>query len=129
MLDYRFVDDAHAARRNRAHREFLLSGHAELAHEKHVERRSERARYLERDGHAAARQREHKHVRAARVLRHARRQTPARVYPVTKKHRCLEAVSGQLSAFSFKSLACFATTLRSLRLNKSYLTAKHAGVV
>src|SRR5262249_58562099 len=50
------VERAHGAGRDGAHRQLLVAGHAQLAHEKHVERRTERAGHLVRHGYPASRQ-------------------------------------------------------------------------
>src|SRR5439155_26364087 len=47
---------------DRPHRVFLVTRHAKLSHNEHVERRAELAGELEGDRHAAPRQAEHHHV-------------------------------------------------------------------
>jgi hypothetical protein len=60
----RFVEDAHAAAADGTHGELGMTGHAQLAHDEHIERRAELARHLRGDGHATARKTEHDHVGA-----------------------------------------------------------------
>ena len=73
------VEDAHAAGGDRAHGQLLVAGHAELAHEEHVERRVQRPGDLVADRHAAARQPEHDDVVAAGVVAQPLGQQPAGV--------------------------------------------------
>ena len=56
------VVDGHAAERHCAERQLGIESRAELAHDDHIERRTERRGDFERNGHAAARQAEHDHV-------------------------------------------------------------------
>src|SRR5690606_2606823 len=56
----------HVAARDGAHGQFLVAGHAQLAHEEDVERGSELLRHLISHGHAPAREREDHHVGTAR---------------------------------------------------------------
>jgi hypothetical protein len=78
-LDELLAEHARAARGDRAERELLVPGDAELAHEEDVERRGQRTRDLEGDRHPAARQRQHDDVVAPRVLAQALREQPARL--------------------------------------------------
>jgi len=78
------VQHAHAARGDGAHRQLLVAGNAQLAHEEDVERRAERLGHLGRDGHAAARQREHQHVRSVGVRPELRGEQATRVATIPK---------------------------------------------
>jgi hypothetical protein len=81
-LDHRLVEHADAAGRDRAERMLLVPGHPELAHQEHVERRTQLPSDLVRDRHAAPRQPEHDDVVAPRVAAQALREHPAGVPPV-----------------------------------------------
>ena len=80
-VDDLVVHQANAAARDRAHRELLVSGHAELADDEHVERHAERPRHLARDGHTAARQGQHDHVVAIAVAGQTSQPTARRLRP------------------------------------------------
>jgi hypothetical protein len=62
------ADDHDAAFGDRAHGQFGMARHAELADETDVERRRETRRHFGRDGHAAARQRQHDDIGSTGVL-------------------------------------------------------------
>jgi hypothetical protein len=55
MMHELVIEYTHAACRNSAHRQLLVSGDAQLAHDKNVERGVKRAGDFIRDRHAAAR--------------------------------------------------------------------------
>jgi hypothetical protein len=57
-LDDLVVEQAHAAARDSPHRQLLIAGDAEFAHEKDVERRAQSGGHFIPDRHAAAWQRE-----------------------------------------------------------------------
>jgi hypothetical protein len=61
------IEDARAAGGDRTHCELFVTGDAELADDKDIERRIERAGDFIGDGHAAARQRQHHHIGAVGV--------------------------------------------------------------
>lgn len=61
------AEDAHAAGGNRAHRQFPMARHAELAHDEDVERRVELRCHFKRNGQAATRETQHEHVLAVGV--------------------------------------------------------------
>ena len=77
-----WIEHAYPARGDRAHGELLLPGHAELAHQEHLQRDAERPRYLVGHRHAPAGQAEHDDIGAARILDQAFGQPPAGVGPV-----------------------------------------------
>jgi len=61
------VKHAHAAGRNRTHREFFLARYSKLANEEYVKLRVKRACNLESNRHTSARQCEHEHIGAIGV--------------------------------------------------------------
>ena len=79
------VEHPHAAGRDGAHRQLLVAGHAELAHDEDVERRAERVRHLVRHRHAAARQGQHEHVRAIGVMGELLGELPTRFAAIAKE--------------------------------------------
>ena len=81
-----FAQHAHAAARDGAHRQFRMTRNAELADEKHVERRMQSFRDLESDRHPTPRQREHDDVMAIRVLRQRVGELPSRFDPIFETH-------------------------------------------
>src|SRR5205814_8667030 len=78
------VEHAHAAGRHGAHRELLVAGDAQLAHEEYVERRTERTGDFIRDGHAAAREGEHQDLRTMGVGFDLLGEEPARFVAIAK---------------------------------------------
>ena len=86
-LDQLGVENADTTGGDRAERVLLVSRHAELAHEKHVQGRVQRPRDLVADGHATARQGEHDDIVAARVVAQPLREQPAGVRPVPEALR------------------------------------------
>ena len=78
------VEHPHAAGGDRAHRQLLVPGDAELAHEKHVQGRAERPGHFVRDGDAAARQGQHEHVRPIGVGAELGREQAPRFGAITK---------------------------------------------
>jgi hypothetical protein len=69
-----------------AHREFLVAGESQLAHDEYIQRRMQRLRHLEADGHAAAGQREHDHVVAVAIPRQRLREQLSGMAAVVKAH-------------------------------------------
>ncbi len=61
-FDHVVVADDDVARRDRAHRELLVAGNADLAHDDHVEFEVERPGDLGGDGNAATWQRQHERI-------------------------------------------------------------------
>ena len=53
------IEDAQAPACNRTHRQFAMTGHSQLAHHEHVQRRVQRARYFIGNGHASPWQAQH----------------------------------------------------------------------
>jgi hypothetical protein len=84
-LDELIIEHTHATRRNRAHRQFLIAGNAELADHKDVQRCTERAGYLIGDRYAATRQRQHEHVRAIGIGCELLSELPARFPTIAKQ--------------------------------------------
>ena len=82
-----FVEHQRTASRDRSHRELLVPQHAELPNNEHVQWQIQLSRYFIRDRDATARQREHDHVRTARILGQRCRQSSPCIGSV-RKARC-----------------------------------------
>jgi hypothetical protein len=78
------VEYAHASCRDGAHRQLLVARDAQLAHDKDVQGRAERAGHFICDGHAAARQSEHEHVGVIDVGSELRSEQPPCFAAITK---------------------------------------------
>ena len=78
------VEHPDTSRRNGAHRELFVAGHAEFPNEKDVQRHVKRGRHFEADGHAASWERENQHVRPPGIMVQPLRQHPARVNAISK---------------------------------------------
>ena len=81
------VDDAHAARRDRAHGQLLLPGRAQLADDEHVQGRVEAPRDLVRHGDSTPRQPEHDQPPPAPVGAEAGDELAAGVGAVAEQHQ------------------------------------------
>ena len=68
MHDF-IVQNTEPAGCDRTHRQFLVPGNAELAHEKDIERRAKCIGDFKTDGYPAAGQRQDKNIRLIRVAR------------------------------------------------------------
>jgi hypothetical protein len=84
------VEHTHTAGRERAHRELLVSGDAQLAHDKNVEGSAKRACDFICDRYATTRQRQHKQVRAVGVSRELGGEHPASLAAIAKEPWCIE---------------------------------------
>src|SRR4029434_1073744 len=62
-----FVEDAHATRGNRLHRQFFMAGYVQSTDEKTIERYVERARHDKTDRHTTALQGKYNHIRTIGV--------------------------------------------------------------
>jgi hypothetical protein len=81
------VEHEYATRSNRTHRQLLVAGDAKLAHDKNVQRCTERTGHFIPDGHAAARQGQHEHVWAIGIGCEFLSKHPARVAAIAKESR------------------------------------------
>ncbi len=70
------VEHAHPAGGHGAHGQLLAPGHAQLAHDQHVQGRPQGARHLRAHGHAPAGQGQHDHVVPVRQVRQGGGQLP-----------------------------------------------------
>jgi hypothetical protein len=61
------IEHAHAAGRDRTHRQLLVAGNPQLAHEKHVQGCAEDPGHLVRDGYAATREGQDDHIGAISI--------------------------------------------------------------
>jgi hypothetical protein len=86
LADEVFAQHAHATKGYRAHRKLRVSGNAQLANEKDVERGAKRARDFARHGNAAAGQREHDHVWAVRICTEVFGELPSAVSSIAETH-------------------------------------------
>jgi hypothetical protein len=81
------VKHAHAAGRDRAHRQLLVSGDAQLAHDKNVEGSAERAGDFICDGYAATRHCQHEQIPPIGVSRELCGELPAGLATIAKEPR------------------------------------------
>src|SRR5260221_5012442 len=86
-LNQMVVEDAHAACRDSPHREFLVAGNTQLAHDEDIEGGAEGAGNFIRDGYAAARKAQHKNVRLIGVSGELCREVTSRLATITKGPR------------------------------------------
>src|SRR5438876_2879285 len=87
-----FVDNSHAARGDRTHRELTITGNAELSHHENIERDAQRRRHFVPDRHTTPRQGEHDHVGVPRVFLQMLREDATRLVPVAKARPALGRV-------------------------------------
>jgi hypothetical protein len=80
------IENLDAAAGNRAHGEFFVRRHAELAHQHQVEANIQRRGHFVSHWYAASGQGENDHVRAIGVGLQRRHQTPPRRRPVLQNH-------------------------------------------
>ncbi len=90
-LDQGVVQHLRAAGRDRAHRQLLVAGGADLAHQEHIERRLEGARDLESHRHAATRQCEDQHVRPVAIGAELGGKLTAGIATVAEQHAPLQS--------------------------------------
>src|SRR5688572_14846666 len=83
-LDEILIENPRAARSDRAHRQFLVTGYTELAHDEHVEWHVEGLCHFKADGDSTPRQGEDDHIGAADVLVQLRCEPPAGFSPICK---------------------------------------------
>ena len=84
LLHDLIVEDAHAAGSDRAHRQLLVTGNTQLAYDKDVKRRGERASHLIRDRQTTARQGEHQNTWTIGINGELFGQQPTRLIAIAK---------------------------------------------
>ena len=83
-VEHVLVKNPDAAGSDRAHREFFVTGQAEFAHDKNIERNTEALRNLKGDWDTSTRETENNDVVASGVTQQLFRKLPTRIGPVLK---------------------------------------------
>ena len=83
-MEHVLVQNADAARGDRPHREFFVTGHAQFAHGKNIERKTEPLRDLKCNRNTSPGQTENNDVVASGVTQQFFRELPTRISPVLK---------------------------------------------
>src|SRR5919106_2477740 len=111
------VEHAHAAGRDGAHRHLLIAGHAQLAHDEHVQGRIERAGHFVSHGHAATGQGQDEHVGPIGVMRELLSEQPTGFAAIAKESRL--HLSPPPATIRFRALPQYRSPIEPSARNRS----------